>query len=40
MIESEPDEGTTVSIHMPLIPYTEENRKILEKGQRTGNEGW
>jgi len=40
VIESEPDEGTTVSIHMPLIPYTEENRKILEKGQRTGNEGW
>ncbi len=40
VIEREPDEGTTVSIHMPLIPYTEENRKILEKGQRTGNEGW
>ena len=32
VIESEPDEGTTVSICIPAIPYTEENRKILEKG--------
>lgn len=31
-IESEPDEGTTVSICIPEIPYTEENRKILERG--------
>lgn len=31
-IESEPDEGTRVSIRIPAIPYTEENRKILEKG--------
>lgn len=31
-IESEPDEGTTVSICIPAIPYTEENRKIIEKG--------
>lgn len=31
-IESEPDEGTTVSIYLPAVPYTEENRKILEKG--------
>lgn len=31
-VESEPDEGTTVSILMPAIPYTEENRKILEQG--------
>lgn len=31
-IESEPDEGTTVSIRIPAIPYTEENRKMLEKG--------
>lgn len=31
-IESEPDEGTKVSIRIPAIPYTEENRKILEKG--------
>lgn len=32
VIESEPDEGTTVSICMPAVPYTDENRKILEKG--------
>ena len=31
-VESEPDEGTTVSIHMPAVPYTEENRKRLEEG--------
>lgn len=32
VIESEPDEGTKVSIQIPAILYTEENRKILEKG--------
>lgn len=31
-IESEPDEGTRVSIRIPAIPYTENNRKIFEKG--------
>lgn len=31
-IESEPDEGTTVSICIPAVPYTQEYRKILEKG--------
>ena len=31
-IESEWDEGTTVSICVPAILYTEENCKILEKG--------
>lgn len=31
-VESEPDEGTTVRIRMPAVPYTEDNRKILEKG--------
>ena len=31
-VESEPDEGTTVSVFLPAVPYTEENRKILEKG--------
>lgn len=31
-VESEPDEGTVVSICMPAIPYTEDNRKIVEKG--------
>lgn len=38
-IKSEPDEGTTVSIHIPAIPYTEENRKILEQGRIWGREG-
>lgn len=31
-VESEPDAGTTVSIRIPFVPCTEENRKILEKG--------
>lgn len=31
-VESEPDEGTTVSICIPAVPYTEEYRKIFEKG--------
>lgn len=31
-IVSEPDEGTSVSICIPAVPYTEENRKILETG--------
>lgn len=31
-VESEPDEGTTVSICVPAVPYTEENIKSLEKG--------
>lgn len=31
-VESELDEGTTVSICIPAVPYTEENSKILEKG--------
>lgn len=33
VVESEPDEGTRVSICIPAVPYTEENRKILEKGR-------
>ncbi len=37
-IKSEPDEGTEVSIRIPAIPYTEENRKILEKGHMFGKE--
>lgn len=32
IVESEPDQGTTVSVCIPAVPYTEENRKILEKG--------
>lgn len=31
-IESELDEGTTVAIRFPAIPYTEENREFIEQG--------
>lgn len=37
-VVSEPDEGTTVSIRLPAIPYTEENRKILEQGKLLNRE--
>lgn len=37
-VESEPDEGTTVSIRIPAIPYTEENRKTIEQGYVFGRE--
>ena len=30
-VESEPDEGTRVVIHIPAIPYTRENAEQLEK---------
>lgn len=33
-VESELDEGTTVSVCIPAVPYTEENRKILEEGNK------
>lgn len=36
VVESEPDEGTTVSICIPAVPYTDENRRILEKGHMFG----
>ncbi len=40
MVESEPDEGTTVTIHLPAVPYTEENCEDLENvGKKSGNEG-
>ena len=35
-IESEPDEGTTVTIHLPAVPYTEKNRRALEHGKWDG----
>lgn len=35
-IESEPDEGTTVTIHLPAVPYTDENRRALEHGTWDG----
>lgn len=30
IVESEPDEGTTVTIHLPAVPYTRENCEALE----------
>lgn len=38
VIESEPDEGSTVAVHIPAVPYTEENRKVLEQGHRFSKE--
>lgn len=37
-IESELDEGTCVTIHIPAIEYNEENRVSLEKGRIPGKE--
>ncbi len=37
-IDSEPDEGTVVTIHLPAIPCTEENRKRLESGKEHEDE--
>lgn len=31
-VESEPDEGTRISIHIPAIPFNEDNQRILESG--------
>ncbi len=39
IVKSELDEGTEVSICIPAVPYTEENRKILEKGSAFTREG-
>lgn len=35
-IESEPDEGTTVWIELPAVPFTEENQRRLERGSIPG----
>ncbi len=37
-IESEPDEGTVVTIHLPAISYNEENAKMLETGKERDDE--
>ncbi|MCR5671547.1 MAG: histidine kinase [Butyrivibrio sp.] len=37
-IDSEPDEGTKVTIHLPAIPYNEENQKLLESGKELADE--
>ena len=34
IIESFPDEGMSVTIHIPCIPYTPENARALEKGHK------
>ena len=35
-VVSEPDEGTTVTIHLPAIPDTPENQEMLEHGHYPG----
>ena len=35
-IESEPDEGTNVRIHLPAIVFNEENSRVLEEGRSAG----
>lgn len=37
-IESEPDEGTVVTIHLPAISYNPENAKALETGKELEDE--
>lgn len=37
-VESEPDEGTAVTIRIPKILYTEKSRKLLEAGRSFGGE--
>jgi two-component system sensor histidine kinase YesM len=32
-VASEPDEGTTVTIHLPAVPFTDENQRLLESGR-------
>lgn len=39
LVESESDEGTVVSICIPAVPFTEENRKKLEEGRPFGDGG-
>lgn len=38
LIESHPDEGMKVTIHIPAIPYTEENQQLLEEGKYKAKE--
>ena len=33
-VETHPDEGMTVRIHIPRVPFTKENRSALENGRR------
>ena len=34
-IESELDEGTTVSIRIPAIPFSQEEQRVIENGSPT-----
>jgi two-component system sensor histidine kinase YesM len=36
-IESMPDEGMTVRIHIPFIPFSEETQKLLDEGKYPGD---
>ena len=36
-IESEPDEGTRVTIHLPAILYSDETQQRLEEGRKAGD---
>ena len=38
-VESEPDCGTTITIRFPAIPFTEEDRSLLEQGRIPQKEG-
>lgn len=38
-IESQPDEGTMVQIHLPYIPYSAENQQLLESGKKIEPKG-
>ena len=33
IIESHPDEGMLVRIHIPFVPFTEETQKLLDEGK-------
>lgn len=33
-----PDEGTTIRIHLPYIPYEPEKLELLENGKMQGTE--
>lgn len=39
-VKSKLDEGTTIIMRLPAIPYTEKNRQILEQGYNFGGENW
>lgn len=40
IIESHPDEGMLVKIHIPFIPFTEETQRMLEEGKLQVDSRW